>query len=233
VDRLTRHDLKTDKFVQEVSHTIEYVEEHRQQMYRWGGIALAILVVGGGLWFFMKQRGEQRTKDFNAALQIFNTPIGPADPVRRTFPTEDARQQAMTKAMNDFIVKHSGSSEAAMASYLLGLNAADQGRLPEAERFLKEAVNNGASDTSSLAKLALADVLAAEGKSADAEQTLRGLIGSPSGMVSKEQAAMNLARILAPTKPDEARKLLDPLRTQAGSVGQRALAMYSELGLSK
>ena len=41
---------------------------------------------------------------------------------------------------------------------------------------------------------------------------LRDLIAHPTIFVSKEQATITLARYLAPKKPAEARKLLDPLR---------------------
>ena len=42
-------------------------------------------------------------------------------------------------------------------------------------------------------------------------------------------AAISLARLLAPKKPAEARKLIDPLRTRTGSVGQVALTFLAEL----
>ena len=55
---------------------------------------------------------------------------------------------------------------------------------------------------------------------------LRDLIAHPTIFVSKEQATITLARYLAPKKPAEARKLLDPLRAEPG-IGRpgRALAL--------
>jgi hypothetical protein len=38
-----------------------------------------------------------------------------------------------------------------------------------------------------------------------------------------------LARFLAQKKPAEARKLLDPLRTRQGNVGQVALSLLAEI----
>jgi len=40
---------------------------------------------------------------------------------------------------------------------------------------------------------------------------LRGLIQNPTILVSKEQATLALARLLAASRPAEARKLLEPL----------------------
>jgi len=61
------------------------------------------------------------------------------------------------------------------------------------------------------------------------EKTLRELIAKPTIFVSKEQAAITLARYLMPTKPAEARKLLDPLLKVPGVVGQTAIQAYGEI----
>ena len=51
----------------------------------------------------------------------------------------------------------------------------------------------------------------------------------PTIFVSKEQATIALAKLLAVTKPAEARKLLDPLRAVVGPVSQTAIQAYNEL----
>jgi hypothetical protein len=58
---------------------------------------------------------------------------------------------------------------------------------------------------------------------------LRDLIAHPTVFVSSEQATITLARYLANKKPAEARKLLEPLRSQPGSVGQIALTILGEM----
>ncbi len=51
MDRLTRHELKSDKFVEEVGQTVHFLDEHRQQAMRYGGFALAVVVLAGaGYW---------------------------------------------------------------------------------------------------------------------------------------------------------------------------------------
>ena len=81
----------------------------------------------------------------------------------------------------------------------------------------------------SLAKFALAQMYQAQGKIAQAEQLLRGLVQKPTVMVSKEQATIALGRLLGPTKPAEARKLLEPLRTERSAVSRAALTALSEI----
>ena len=84
----------------------------------------------------------------------------------------------------------------------------------------------------SLAKLSLAQLYAAQGRTEPAEQLLRALVNEPTMLVSREQATLALARVLAANKPNEARKLLEPLRaSRVGAVSQAAITLYGELGL--
>lgn len=231
MDRLTRHELKSDKFVEEVGHTLEYVEEHRTQLYRYGAIALAVILLVAGGWYFMKWRNDQRAASLSYALRVYNAPVGPEiNPETITFPTPEARLQGVQKAFQEIISKHGGSNEAAVAHYMLGLSAADRGLMPEAEKHLRDALKDGNGETNALAKLALADVLSATGKPGDAEKLLREVIAAPTTLVSKDQATINLARLLlVQGKRDEARKLLEPMRTQTGAAGRAALTMLGEL----
>ena len=78
-------------------------------------------------------------------------------------------------------------------------------------------------------KLSLAQVQLSTGRNADAEKLLRSLYEKPTMFVSKEQAAIALARAIAVSKPAEARKLLEPLRTERPAVSQLAITLLSEL----
>ena len=234
MDRLTRHDLKSDKFVQEVAHTVSYVEEHRGQVTKIAVIALALISVGAGTWYLMKSRKETRQSELAAAIETYNSVVTAEQaPQAKSFPTQEARQQAIEKEVGAVASKFAGTEEGAIASYLLGVNASDQGKLDQAEKQLKAAVADGGKDFSPLAKMVLADVMAAQGKNADAEKLLREVIASPSALASKEMASLNLARLLAPSKPDEARKILEPLRTETGAASRAAVQLLGELSQPK
>lgn len=230
MDRQTRHDLKTDKFVTEVANTVEYVEQHRGQLLKYAGLVLAAVVIAAGAWYFTKTRQEARRAELTQAFRTFNAVIGESNnPAAKTFPTEEARQKAIAAEMAPFAAKYSGTEEGAVAGYLLGVNAADQGRLPESEKYLLAAIADGGKQYGSLAKLALADVYFAQGKTAEAEKLLRELVNSPSTLVSKDEASLSLARVLAKTKPAEARKLLEPMRSETGAGSRLAVRMLAEL----
>jgi len=107
VDRTTRHDLKSDKFVQEVAHSVEFLESHRGQLIRYGSIVLALVVVGVGLYYFLQTRKRARFGELSSAMLVYNSAVGPDLGNRmRSFPTEEARQQAIKKSMNGFIEKY-------------------------------------------------------------------------------------------------------------------------------
>ncbi|HNY40284.1 MAG TPA: tetratricopeptide repeat protein [Bryobacteraceae bacterium] len=234
MDRTTRHDLKSDKFVQEVAHSVEFLESHRGQLIRYGSIVLALVVVGVGLYYFLQTRKRARFGELSSAMLVYNSAVGPDLGNRmRSFPTEEARQQAIKKSMNGFIEKYAGTEEAGIASYLLGTNAADQGDIPAARRYLAEAMKEGGKDYGSLAKFALAGIASSEGKNAEAEQLLRELVANPTVLVGKEQATIALAQAIASSKPDEARKLLEPLRTETGAASRTALTVLADLNKGK
>ena len=101
--------------------------------------------------------------------------------------------RARTKRWQSLVeleAKYSGSKEAGVGDYLLGIRAADQGKLDDAERYFKLAVDDAGKEYGALAKLALAEVDSAKGKPADAEKLLKELIEHPTAMVSKDQATI-------------------------------------------
>jgi predicted negative regulator of RcsB-dependent stress response len=231
VARITRKELKKDAFTQEVTHTVEYLGEHRRQAVRYGAIALAVVLLAGGLHYFSKWRAEARQQALGAAMTIQEAPIGPASPgsAAPNYPTEAARNNAAQKAFGELAAKYAGTDEAVVARYFLGTMAAEEGRLDEAERVLKEVAGSNNTGYASLAKLTLANVYNARDKAADAEKLLRSLIEKPTIFVSKEQATIALAHMLASSKPDEARKLVEPLTLQPPPYGKAAFGILNQL----
>ena len=227
---LTRKDLKTDRFAQEVGHTVEYVGEHRAQIVRYGLIALAVVVVVAGGYLFRQRQHTQRQQDLAAAVRIQESPIGDASAgAALNFPTQQAKDEAAIKAFSEIAQKHSGSQEGEMASYFRASILADQGKLPEAEKMFRQVADEANANNASLAKLSLSQLLFATNRHPEGEKILRALIAKPTDYVSKEQATFSLAQGLARTNPAEARKLLEPLRTSRGAVSQAAIQLFAEL----
>jgi predicted negative regulator of RcsB-dependent stress response len=230
VDRLTRKELKQDKFAQEVGQTVEFLERHRRQILRYSAIAAALVLVAAGWLYYSRYQKSVRQKELAAAMDLMQAPIGPPELYGpNAFPTPEDKDKAVEKALQDLVSKHPRSEEAFIALYFLGARAgSNPSRLEEAVKYLQQA-GGGNSPYASLARLALAEVYASQGKIADAEKLLRGLMEKPTILVSKEQATLALARLLAASRPQEARKLLEPLRSSPGPVGRVATETLEEM----
>jgi predicted negative regulator of RcsB-dependent stress response len=230
VDRLTRKELKTDKFAQEVSHSVEFMAEHRRQITRYGTAAVVILVIAVAIYGYMQYRKTEAHKALNAALDIQNATVGPQAPDGSlTFATQDEKDKALVKALSNVASKYGSMNEGDIAHYYLGTYNADKGNMSEAEKQFKVVVDSGNKNYASLAKLALADIYQSEGKQAEGEKFLRSLIDNPTIFFSKEEATIALARYIAPTNPQQARKLLEPLRADRSAVSRVALSVLSEI----
>jgi predicted negative regulator of RcsB-dependent stress response len=231
VDRITRSKLKTDRFAVEVEHSVEFVSEHKKQVALYGAIALAVALIIGGVMYYRDRQHAARQEELARAMDVVQAVVTPVAPPAGAlyYLTEAAKAEAADKAFKSFNTKYSGSEEAIVAASYLGALATDKGNLAEAEKYFQQVADFGDYNYASMGKLSLAQIYLSTGRNADAEKLLRSLYDKPSLFVSKEQAAIALARALAVSKPAEARKLLDPLRTERPAISQVAITLLSQL----
>jgi len=231
VDKLTRKELKSDKFALEVQHSVEYVSLHRRQMVRWAVPAAAVVLIVIGIFWYRNYQHSVRQEALRATMLIQNSTIGPSQSEYVvSFPTADARKTAVVKAWRDLAVKYPGTEEGGIAEFFLGTNTADVGNLPEAAKHFQAAIDSGSAPYASEGKLALAQVYAAQGKPNDGVQLIQSVIDHPTVLVSKDAAILALADLIKTSDPQRARKLVDPLRTSTRSaVSKAAITLASSL----
>ena len=214
---MTRHELKElehDQFAVKVGSAVQYTKTHRPQVLKWAIIGLvAILAIAGVFWFVSYKRAE-RQADLRAAYEVAEASIGDkASPFVKSYPTTEAKDQAVLKAMGDLASKHSGTDEGYIGEYYVGTVKAARGDYAAAISNFKDVANSSAA-VSAYAKLALAQVYMGQGNRQEAEALLRGLMAKPNGLVSKEQATVLLAQLLAKQDPAASKKLLDSIDYQ-------------------
>lgn len=232
MDRLTRKELKTDKFATEVGHTVQFLEQHRRQATIIGGAIVVLAILAVGAYFYMGRQHAARQALLVEALRLYAVPSGNEDPYVKSFSTEEEKWSTVQPLFQTVIDEHSGTDEAAVAHMFLGVIASDRNSPEEAEEHFKRAIDAGSEEYASQATLSLADVYAGLGRYDEAEALLRNLVEHPTTLVSKEQATIALAEVLAQTKPEEARSLLEPLRTERPEVSRAALAVLGRLDAS-
>ena len=230
MNRISRKELKSDPFATEVQHSLEYVTDHRSQVIRYGSIVVGVVALAVAWFLYSQHQHTVRQDKLASVFRISDANVGEAaNPFSLSFPTDQAKDQALVKALTD-LAQYSGSDEGTVAEFMLAAHAADKGNAQEAERRLRNVVDNGKGPYVSLAAVQLARIYGSQGKIADARALLQPIIDKPTVFVSKEEAELVLAKILGPTKPDEARKILDRLRgDQRPAISQTAVAEAGEL----
>jgi hypothetical protein len=230
VDRLTRKELKTDKFAVEVGQTLEFIEEHRKPATIIGIAVVVVALVSFGYYMYSQHKHSERQAALREALRTFEAEVGPVqNPFVLTIETQEEKDESIQKLFGGIVDDYPGSDEAAISKFYLGLTSNRQGNTAEAEKYFQETIEGGNDAYASQASFSLAQLYAGQGKTAEAKELLQGLMESPSVFVSKEQATIAYARLIGPDDPDEARKLLEPLRTERSAVSRAALTALGEL----
>ena len=213
---MTRHELKEqlqhDHFTDAVSGAVIYARSHRESLTRWIIVAGIVLLVAGGAFWFMAYRNSVRQQDLENAFVILDAPVGAPSQLGKTFATQDAKNQASMKALQDVIAKDGGTGQGLIAQYYLGTLKASTHDTKGAEADL-ENVANSSSECAPLAKIALAQIYSSENRTADAQRLLRDIVNKPTDLVSKAQAQILLAHLEEATNPQEAKKLLQEAKT--------------------
>ncbi|HLW76685.1 MAG TPA: tetratricopeptide repeat protein [Bryobacteraceae bacterium] len=233
MDRKFRKQIKDDPFRREFEHTVSWLDQNKEALIRYGGIGLAALALGFGIYFFIGHQATVRADALNHALLVDDATVGPAPskPGGLAFPTQADKDKARGQAFSEVASKYHGDAEGAVAQMQLASDAADKGDFATAERTYNDIVNSAPKEYGAMAKLALANIYAGENKDADAEKLLRDLMAHPTLTVSKDEAAIHLAKLIARNKSgcEEARKLLDPMRTERTAISRAAVTTLSQL----
>ena len=222
MDRHTRKELKTDKFAQGVETGFEFLSEHRGQATRWGLIAVAVVVLVGGIWLYRSHQATERAEMLAKAMQLDDASVGAPQPPRLNFPTAEDKEKATIAAFTEVATKYPGSQEAAIAQLDVAAAQADKGQVDQALKTFQEVMDSAPDPYNSVAKSSIAQIYASQGKTDEAEKLLRQLVDKPTMFVSKEQATLDLAQLIGKKNPAEARKLLEPLSASKRSVVSRA-----------
>jgi len=218
VDKALHNVIKHDQFVETVGEASEYVSGHKKQVILYVVIAVVVAALGYGGWTYMQARAAER----HAAL---GEAMGVAQSITNRTPNEEKK---VVDAFTKVTTAYPGTKEGNIALYMLGMMELERGDAAAGEKKLKE-VAAGDKEAASLAKFTQAELLYGQGKTAGAEALLRDLVANPTHLMPQEQATLQLARYIAKTKPEEARKLLEPYRTARSPISTPALEILGTL----
>jgi predicted negative regulator of RcsB-dependent stress response len=232
VDRQLKKVVKNDEFKQQVWHSIDFVKDHTAEVKKYGVIALAVLVVAGGIYFYIGHQADAREEALAHALRVDQGTVGSnTQAANLHFNTQEEKDKASEKAFREVASKYPGTQEGAIALMNLGQAAVDRGDLTEGEKDLKNVVDSAPPAYASQAALALAQLYDIEGKSAEAEKLLDNLVKHPTVTVSKDEAELAMAKVIAKTDQPRARKILEDLQAHAQrtAISKAAVSAMGEI----
>lgn len=218
MDKSLHNVIKHDQFVETVGQATEYVSGHRKQFGLYVGVAVAVALIGFGVWWYMGTKRVERQLALGEAMGI----------AQATTSRTTAEEKKVIDGFTKVSTAYPGSKEGGIALYMLAMLDIERGEQAAGEKKLQQVIG-GDREAASLAKFTMAELLQGQGKTAEAEAMLRGLLADPTYLLPKEQATIQLARYIAKTKPEEARKLLEPLRTARAPISTPAIEVLGTL----
>ena len=214
--RLTRHELKEDKFAQAAKETVSWASEHEKSLLTTFAIVLVIVGLLAGGWFWYQDREDKAAMALGQALRVYNAPIVAnaegVPPEIQTFPTAKDRAVAARAKFQEVAEKYKWTKPAQLGEYFAGLTAMDAGDTAGAESALKQVAGARNQETASLAKFALASLYRSTNRPKDAITLYKELIERPTTSVPKNMAQLELAAVYAPLQPLEAKRLYEQIQ---------------------
>lgn len=230
MDRHLKKVVKNDEFKQQVWHGIDFLKDHPMEIKRYGTILLAVLVIAGGSYFYIHHQADAREEALAQALRVDQATVGSnTQPANLHFDTQEEKDKATEKAFREVAAKYPGTQESAIALINLGQAAVDRGDITEGTKDFKNVVDSAPAAYASQAALSLAQLYDMQGNSAEAEKLLDNLVKNPTVTVSKDEAQLALAKVIAKTNPAKARKILEDLQSQRTAVSKAAVSELAEI----
>ena len=231
----TRHQLKEDRFSKATLHaaeqTVHWTVEHQSKLMIAGIVVAVVALIGFGGWYYINSQDEKASIELGAATRVLEQQVRPAGvPAQPGFPSFASAQERATEARKQFqaiVDKYPHTRTADMARYFVGLTSSQLGDYAAAEHNLQEVAKSSNKDLAALAKFALASVLRAQNKDAQAIDLYKQLIDKPTTTVNKITVQLELAQFYeGRQKPDEAKRIYDQVQkenpaTEAASLAQQ------------
>ncbi|MGA7617477.1 MAG: tetratricopeptide repeat protein [Thermoanaerobaculia bacterium] len=145
-DRLTRREMKGDKFVEDVELLYTFINEHRKTLILAAAAVVAVVVVAWGVYAWMISRDDAAQARLADAIEIYGSPVGTAPagegapaPKYKTNEEKLAKAEPIFKEVQQ---KYGRSDAAEVANAYLARIAADRGKIDEAKSKLSGIVQS-------------------------------------------------------------------------------------------
>lgn len=148
MDRQHRHDLKHDRFVDEIGALSTRAKENQRVLAMIAGGAVALALIVWGVYFYRSTREDKAQTLLAAAIETAEAQVEAAQspnapkPTGPTFKTEEERSAAAEKQFAEVKEKYSGTKAADVAELYLARAAASKGDSANAKKMLQDFVDD-------------------------------------------------------------------------------------------
>jgi predicted negative regulator of RcsB-dependent stress response len=219
----TRHQLKQDRFsratIDAAEKTVHWSAEHRGKLILAGIVALVVLGLGFGAWYYLNLKDQEASLQLTRAVRTLDTPVRPPNmppqPESPSFASFQERATVARKQFQEIVDRYPHTRAANFAHYFLGLTSAYMGDNPTAERELQAVASYHNANLSALAKFALASVYRNTNRDPAAIALYRQIIAKPTATVGKVMAQMELAATYeTANQPLEAKRTYEEIQKE-------------------
>jgi TolA-binding protein len=147
MDRQHRHDLRHDKFVDEIGVLSSRARANQRGLFTIAAAAVAIAAIAYGIYFYRNTREVKAQAVLATAIETFDaqvgdTPQGQPAPTGPHFKTEDERNAAAEKQFKALQAEYSGSDASDVAGLYLARISMNRGDTATARKALEEFVDD-------------------------------------------------------------------------------------------
>jgi len=238
VAKLTRKQLKKDRFVEEVGEVVGIFTTHRNLIV---GIAVAVVVLvvaGAGFYRYQQERDTEARQALQAALGNYYGQVSLDQiPGRVTFATTIAKDQAIRESLTKVAEDFAGRLEGEVAQLHLALYEVSDGDLEKGKTMLEGLLDHRDDEVAALARKALADQLQREEKNEEALAHYQHLVDNPTDMLPRERVELfGLYDALLATDEQKALELVKSIEERDGAGREMAsrlrAGLESRLGIA-
>ena len=176
MDRQHRHDLKHDKFVDEIGALSVRARANQRLLFTIGIAAVVIAALAFGIYFFRANREDQAQDALARAIETNEASVRETQPQGSTgphFKTEPERTAAAEKAFREVREQYSGTNAADVAGLYIARIAVAKGDVKTARPLLEEFVDDhGDNILVSTARFSLYQLRIENGEAAKVAQEL-------------------------------------------------------------
>lgn len=144
MDRQQRHDLKHDKFVDEIGSLSLRARANQRGLLAIAAAMIGIAVIAFGIYFYRNNREENAQQALAVAIDTSNGTVGDTKPEGSTAPhfkTEAERTAASERLFKDVQGKFGSSDAADVAGLYVARMAASRGDVKTARELLEKFVS--------------------------------------------------------------------------------------------